>query len=192
MLFRQIFVWFTVFFTFVSPAFAEEDVYMEAGVTYYSSHLHDTAFLAKQLYVEKEAGGGWVVFGMVYHDEYFKEAQIGIAKYLSDDLEVGVGVGRARSDDVSYLVVSPWAEFNHDDVHASLLAEFYPDDAPFYKGSVTMNVTSKVEIGFYGETGLGIGPKVSYSVSDSVKVWSSVPVIDRQDIRMVIGISFEF
>jgi hypothetical protein len=192
-MFQRIVFWFVFFIFIPSFAAADSDLFAELQVTSYVSRS-DSGYTGKQLYVEKDLGeSDTAVFGMVYHDEAFKEVQIGLAKHLTEGVQVGIGVGEARYDEESHHVISPWVYYTHEDIEAVLLAEFYSNDSShFVKGYLHKGVTRQLSVGLYGETDLGVGPLVTYQLTDSLKVWGAVPIVDRGDVMMVIGVVVEF
>ncbi len=92
-------------------AFANEDLsdnelFVEVQVTAYAAKHSGDNLLGKNLYVEKPINeDGLSVFGVVYHDEEFHEAQVGLAKKITDELQVGLGVGAAVYDGKTHGVV---------------------------------------------------------------------------------------
>ncbi len=192
-MFRQIIVCIVIFFTIPLPVTAGDDLFAELQVSTYIGRS-DSGYTGMQLYAEKSLGEtNTSVFGMFYHDEAFKEAQVGLAQRFTEDLQIGVGFGKARYEDESRWVISPWLYYAREDIEAIVLAEFYANDPEhFVKGYIHKGVTERMSAGLYGETALGIGPMVRYRVTDSLNVWGAVPVFDRGDVKGVTGVVIQF
>lgn len=71
---------------------------------------------------------------------------------------------------------------------------FHESSAPwFYKGYANLPVTGQILRGAYGEKGIGAGPMIGWR-SGNVRVWGSVPVVDRADMgaRGIVGVQVAF
>ena len=122
---------------------------------------------------------------------------MGIARQFGD-LQVGVGVGKARYDGISHLVVNPWLYYQSDQYTGLLTADHYSNetDAPwFYHGYIERRLYARYLVGLYGEKDVGAGPMVGVYVGSQAKIWATVPMIDRPGqggMRSLLGFTFEF
>ncbi len=154
----------------------DNELFVEVQVTAYAAKHSGDNLLGKNLYVEKSVNkDGLSVFGVVYHDEEFHEAQVGLAKKITDELQVGLGVGAAVYDGKTHGVVSPWAYYDKDTIRALVTAEAYSSGSkPFVKAWIQKDITETVYVGVYYENSIGAGPLVGVKVSDNVKISAAV------------------
>ena len=159
---------------------------------------------AVQAYVEspaicKSGEDEFAFFGFGYSTwdkSRFHELQIGTA-WKHGKLQLGLGIGKARYDGMNHVVVNPWAVYSGEKVEAFGTMEQYtrePDKGArrFFKGYAQYKVSENVAVGAYGETGVGLGPRVSYKVTEGLSIWGSVPVVHRvQGAKVVFGLVFE-
>jgi len=151
---------------------------------------------AKQLYVEKTLTDEESVWGLVYDDPAFRAMYVGGAKKFSD-LQVAVGIGSARYGRMSHLIVNPWVYYSKNSLEGYLSAEHYSREEAepwFIKGYVHKDITEKVFVGVYGESGFGVGPMIGTSLFDKkLKIWLSVPVASRSnDAKAIVNATWEF
>jgi hypothetical protein len=193
-MFRSMIGWFIACVVLSFPVIAGGgELTGELQVITYRSH-GESLYTGKQLFLEKGFSGksDMSVFAMVYHDESFKEAQLGLAKWLTNELQLGVGLGKARTGGSNISVISPWLYYENDDLRVDLLTEAYSAGKPFFKVNLEKDVSGSVYVGLYGETGVGLGPKVGYKVNDHISFWASRPVVDRGDVQLLFAVNLEF
>lgn len=158
--------------------------------------LQDNLF-SKELYLEKAMTDGFSAFGAAYHNKEFESAYLGIARQ-SGDVQVAIGIGSARYNGLSRLVVNPWLYYHTDQYTGLLTAEHYnnePYDPWFYKGYIERKFDGNYLIGLYGEKGMGAGPMVGIYLGSHAKIWASAPITSRPNqggMRSLLGLTFEF
>jgi len=186
------------------PAFAAEensDLFIQA--TEQVNAGNGKPLFAEELYVEKKMlpdSGDISVFGFgAFHiDGGFHSAYAGVGKKFGD-LQVAIGVGSARFDETSHLTVNPWIYYSKDGLEGYLSAEHYGNEKIepwFFTGYVHKDVTEKVFVGVYGESGFGVGPMIGTSLfNEKLKVWVTLSAMNRREEgapRMIFGISYNF
>lgn len=155
------------------------------------------SLFTKELYVEAALAEGVSAFGIVYHDREFESASLGLARQLGD-FQIGVGVGKARYDGTSHLVVNPWLYYQSDNYTGLLTADHYSNetDSPwYYHGYIERRLIDRNLVGLYGDKDVGAGPMVGMYVGGRAKVWVSVPMIyqpSQGGMRSLLGLTFEF
>jgi len=160
---------------------------------------HGKPLFAEELYVEKTlpGSGDISVFGAFHVDKNFRSAYAGVGKRFGD-LQVAIGVGSARFDETSHLTVNPWIYYSKDGLEGYLSAEHYGNEKIepwFFTGYVHKDVTEKVFVGVYGESGFGIGPMIGTSLfNEKLKVWATLSAMNRQEegARVIFGILYNF
>jgi hypothetical protein len=158
--------------------------------------IQDDLF-SKELYLERALADGYSAFGAAYHNQEFESAYLGIAKQFGD-AQVALGVGRARYDDISRLVVNPWLYYHANQYTGLFTAEHYsnePDDPWYYKGYIERKFNDSYLVGLYGEKGMGAGPMVGMYLGSQTKIWATAPIISRPNqggMRTLFGLTFEF
>lgn len=153
--------------------------------------------LMKQVYLEKPISDGVSVFFFGYHDKEFHSGSVGLAKQV-EDWQFGFGAGTAKYEKLSRFVVNPWLYYHKDTDSAVLSCEHYSkerDEPWFCKGYVERKFGDFLA-GAYGETGSGTGPMVGYYLMDNVKLWASVPVVnkprDGSGFNTFVGLTVKF
>jgi hypothetical protein len=133
----------------------------------------------KVLYLEYDLNGEFSVFLSGYHDPGYWEVIPGLAKQVTEELMLGIGVGRARYDGRNWTVVNPWAYYEKNAVKALFFAEYIPKDRDepwFFKGYVKWNFAKKYYAGIYGESFFGIGPMLGMSLERGWDLSVTAPI----------------
>jgi hypothetical protein len=136
----------------------------------------------------------------------FQEEVFGLTYYLKPGMQVGVGLGAAQyvSSDKSRLVISAFGYMETDNLKAEVLFEKYGrDPQPYYRfyaqtplvtlisekfrEKLVTLISEKLEVGVYGEQGVGWGPRISWSVSKNVNLWLSPLAFEQKDGNMLVG-----
>lgn len=154
---------------------------------------------AEKLYIEKTlpGSGDISVFGAFYYSGEFHSAYAGVGKKFGD-LQVAIGVGSARFDGTNHFAVNPWVYYSKAGlVEGYLSAEHYSREEAepwFFTGYVHKDITEKVFVGVYGESGFGVGPMIGTSLFDKkLKIWFSVPVASRSNgTKAIVNATWEF
>ena len=150
-------------------------------------------------YFEKEVVKDLVVHLTASKSRGFEGLTIGSAYYLTPDMEVGLGFGSSRyaaanDDKRSHGTLSGFWYWKTSQIQALLYLERYRHDpAPwYYYGYAQKRITGDFSAGIYGETHVGWGPRVSWSLNKNVDLWAAAPVKKRGDVSTVIGIEIAF
>jgi len=166
------------------PAFAEDaERALSGDIQIGASHGNDP-LVTIQLYLEYAlpSTAGHSVWAVAYHDKEFAALYAGIARKFGD-FQLGVGLGNARYDATAHPTINVWSYYANSEsgVEASFAIERYGrdhGDPLFYKGYLQKRF-GQFFGGVYGEKGLGIGPKLGFSLTDSVSLNMVIPVAKR-------------
>ena len=150
-------------------------------------------------YFEKEVVKDLVVFLSASKARGFESLVIGSAYYLTPDMQVGLGFGSSRyaaaeDDTRSHATLSGFWYWKTNQVQALVFLERYRHDpAPWYYYSYAqMRIIGDFSAGVYGETHVGWGPRVSWSLNKSIDLWAAAPINKRSDVSAVMGIEIAF
>ncbi len=130
----------------------------------------------------------------------FGEVTVGLAYYITPEMEIGFGIGTSRyavADDdrkSSHRVASAWWYWKSDAVESEITVSRYGNDPEpwYYRVYGQIPVTGNWFAGLYGEQGIGWGPRVSWSPAKNISVWV-VPLIKKEgDNKLVGGLQFLF
>ena len=73
------------------------------------------------------------------------------------------------------------------------LERYRRDPAPwYYYNYAQTRIIGDFSAGIYGETHVGWGPRVSWSINKNTDLWAAVPLKKRSDISAVMGIEIAF
>ena len=155
--------------------------------------------LSIKAYFEKEVVKDLVAHLIASKARGFESLIIGSAYYLTPDMEVGLGFGSSRyaaanDDKRAHGTLSGFWYWKTNQVQALVYLERYRrDPAPWYYYSYAQKrIIGDFSAGIYGETRVGWGPRVNWSLNKNIDLWAAVPINNRSDISAVIGIEIAF
>jgi hypothetical protein len=197
---KLVFVWLLYSNTTIVQA-QETDDAMYAQMRFTLMQSADKAYqnnlFVKDIYIEKPISADYSFFVTASHDQYFESLALGVGKQLGN-LQLAIGVGKARYDRESRLLVNGWIYYeNNNDDEAILTAEHYSEepDEPWYLTGYYQRRFDNLLMGVYGETSVGVGPMIGVIFGESTKLWLSKPIIYRPNqgpINALIGLSLSF
>lgn len=151
-------------------------------------------------YFEKEIVKDLAVHLIANKARGFEGLTIGPAYYLTRDMEIGLGFGSSRyaaaneADKRLHGTLSAWWYWKTNQVQAEVTLERYRHDPKpwYYYSYAQIPITGNFSAGIYGETDVGWGPRVSWSLNKNSNIWAAVPIKKRSDKSAVIGIEITF
>jgi hypothetical protein len=183
---------------FGQPVAAEESpFYGRLDLQYQVSKNTDeqSSLFGKIAYGEYSVTEKVSVTTSAYHDAEYWEMVPGFAYQVSDETQLGIGVGRARYDGQNWTVYNSWLYYENGNIEALLLANYIPKDKKdplFLKGYVKWHFAKKHYASIHGESYLGVGPRLGTKLAENVDFWVMLPVFDKQEMRAMAGISMVF
>ena len=145
----------------------------QIGKNYYGEHFISAGFSA-QLYH--------------YEDDFYRSDYVGLARTF-DALQLGLGMGEAEYDGLSFRAYNPWAWYKKNGWEAYAEYEFIPDDLPsyYYRAYLYKDLARHLFAGAYAERDVGVGPVIglrfehenSGLVLNLVKPVLDTPATDR-------------
>lgn len=196
---KQIFVAMTFLFIAVS-SFAQAATEEAEPVNFVELVHYRGVHPVAVFYFEKEVGNDLVLYINGATTRGLNEFAVGPAYYITPEMEVGfsLGVSQYASDteDVasSHRLLSSFFYWKTEKVETSVAVQNYASDPkPWYgKAYAQYKITDNLSAGAYAETGVGIGPRVSYAFSKNVNAWA-VPLINKSgNNTLVAGVQFLF
>lgn len=151
-------------------------------------------------YSEKKLTEKAAVYLDVAKSRSFEELTLGPAYYLTPDVEVGVSLGVSRfspredAEKSWHPTVSAFFYCLRSDLEASAMVEHYGDDLDPWYWCVYAHtpVTGRISAGFHAESGVGVGPLISWSAARHVMLFVA-PILWRDsDTHLIVGSQLSF
>ena len=159
-------------------------------------------------YFETEVAENTVAYLSAVKLRGWDEVTIGLAYYLTPELEVGLGFGASwysaaeEAEKSTHFTVSEFGYYETDweknNIEASLVVEHYARDHTdpwYYEAYVEMQLgESDWSAGVFAEKYVGWGPRLSFAPRDDIKIWF-VPIVGQDDYSTttaIFGIQYLF
>lgn len=196
---KQIFVAITFLFiavsSFAQAATKEAEQVNFVELVHYRGGDPEAVF-----YFEKEIGRNLALYINGATTRGLNEFAAGPAYYITLEMEVGFSLGVSQyastTEEVasSHRLFSSFFYWDTEKAETSVVVQNYArDPKPWYGKAYTQyKITDNLFAGAYAETGVGVGPRVSYVFSKNVNAWA-VPLINKSgNNTLVAGVQFLF
>jgi hypothetical protein len=172
---------------------AEESLSKKESLISGSVEFIGSSDSAVWLYAERKVTENWAVYiNAAKFQKGFQEVTFGPTYYLKSGMQVGVSLGLARHMDMekSRLSVSTFWYWKTDKIEAEATVERHSRDPVtyyrVYAQTPIMPISKKLVVGFYGEQGIGWGPRILWSFNKNVNFWLT-PLVERQGGNVIAG-----
>lgn len=154
------------------------------------------------LWYEKDVTEQFGFFAFVWKEsDGYREILVGPTWKPLEGLQLGVGIGREAMPEEGRGSRRLFF-FNATKGNLNLYGSFEDGrtSGPWHKVTATYAVSEKLGVGVMKETGLGLGPRVQYSVGKNVQVWGAalrgdIPNADdvlQKKTTVLFGINYSF
>lgn len=187
---------FTMIYTHSVEA-DEGEWYVETSVGYYHSSDDGGSYPGTDVFAQYSFDERNSFFFFSYKDRDFTAVYAGAARKFGE-LELGVGLGEARYDQIVHFVVNPWLNYESGPYAAYVYLEYVPSDKDvplFYKMDAKRDFGESVFAGLYAEKFFGIGPMLGLKLTDNIGLQLAVPLInkskyDEKNAYITLNVSF--
>lgn len=183
----------SLLFSLVSPfASAAEESPFSGEAYHYHYQGSDGSYWLQGLYVEHSLTESLSAWGSAYRESDGRVLYAGFAKTWSNGLTIGLGGGQSRYDRVTQDVVASFVSYSSDAMEGFALFERYEGESSLYYQASAQWYYGENLFGLYAEKDFGIGPMLTWNLTERFAISGAVPLIDRVGTNIMVSATVTF